>query len=253
MKSRWRIILSTIVAFAGTGVNSKARQAPAQISPSDVTTLLQDGRKLLEEGRSTLAEDTLMASRKSFAACVQADEKQALCFYELSRTEAYLAQARQVQKDKKTAAQWLDSAIENVQHAIQLHDESSNARALLGDLYGTKIDLGGMTAGWRYGPMVAKEDARALELDPNNPRALAAMGRRYFFAPAIFGGNVEKAIASFKKATILDPTYDEAFVWLAIAERKKGRTEDANKALSEALRLNPRSAFAKRIRAGAAE
>jgi tetratricopeptide (TPR) repeat protein len=247
------IILLTTSAFAGAGVISKAWQTLVPDPPPDAQALLRDGRKLLEEARSTLVEDALIGAKKLFDACVQMDEKQAQCFYELARTEAYLTQSRHLRRDKKTAVKWLDSAIESDQHAIQLNHKSSDAHALLGDRYGAKINLGGMTAGWRYGPMVGKEDAQALELDANDPRAHAAMARRYFFAPAIFGGNIEKALESFKKATTLDPTDDETFVWLAIAQRKKGHIEEADKAISEALRLNPRSVFAKRVLAGAAE
>jgi len=53
-------------------------------------------------------------------------------------------------------------------------------------------------------------------------------------------------VESFQKATTLDPHYDEAFVWLAIAYRKAGDSARAQSALSQALRLNSRSAFAKR-------
>jgi Flp pilus assembly protein TadD len=61
----------------------------------------------------------------------------------------------------------------------------------------------------------------------------------------MFGGDVDKAIASFRQATQLDPKSDEAYVWLAIALRKKGDAAGAEQALQQALQLNPRSAFAK--------
>jgi len=61
----------------------------------------------------------------------------------------------------------------------------------------------------------------------------------------MFGGDVEKAIESFRKSTQLDPRFDETYVWLAIALRKKGDATGADQALQEALRLNPRSMFAR--------
>ncbi len=137
----------------------------------------------------------------------------------------------------------------DVQRSIALNDRSSDAHALLGDLYGAKIS--GMMSGMKYGPKANAETQRAFELDPNSAQAFAVIGRKYFFAPSMFGGDLNKAIESFKKATTLDPNYDEAFVWLAIAYRKKGDSQDAQAALAEALRLNSRSVFAKRIQAGA--
>jgi eukaryotic-like serine/threonine-protein kinase len=61
----------------------------------------------------------------------------------------------------------------------------------------------------------------------------------------MFGGDVDKAIESFRTSTQIDPKSDETYVRLAIALRKKGDTAGAEQALQEALRLNPRSAFAK--------
>jgi tetratricopeptide (TPR) repeat protein len=223
--------------------------------PSLVATakLLRDGESRLKEGRTTLDEQVLVAARRDFTECVQMDSKSTQCFYDLARSEAYLEQVAQIQKDKKAAERWIDSAIEDAQHAIALDDGSSDAHALLADLYGNKIGLGGVFAGAHYGPKVDAEYERALQLDPNNSRVYVVMGHKYFFTPKMFGGNLDKAIESFQKATTLDSNYDEAFVWLAIAYRKKGNAQSAERALGEALHLNPRSAFAKRIQDGARE
>jgi tetratricopeptide (TPR) repeat protein len=175
------------------------------------------------------------------------------CSYNLARTDSYLAQAKQAQKDNKAAEHWLDSGIEDAKHAIELDDRSSDAHALLGDLYGRKIGLGGAFAGMRYGPKANAETERAFQLDANNPRAYAVVGRKYLFAPKIFGGDLNQAIESFQKATTLDPHYDEAFVWLAIAYRKRGDSEQAKAALAEALRLNSRSAFARQTESESGE
>jgi len=47
----------------------------------------------------------------------------------------------------------------------------------------------------------------------------------------------------------LHPQSDETLVWLAIALRKKGDGKGANQPLAEALRLNPRSVFARQTQA----
>ena len=106
-----------------------------------------------------------------------------------------------------------------------------------------------MFAGPKYGPKVQQENQRALEIDAKDPRAYASLGRQYLMAPKMFGGDLEKAIENLRKATQLDPRFDEAFVWLAIALRKKGDNAGADQALQEALRLTPESAFAKSIAA----
>lgn len=224
--------------------------AAGQNAPTGATSkLIQDGERQLEDGRTTLNQQTLLAAKSTFESCVHQDIKSSLCYYDLARTEAYLAREREFAKDKKGAERWIDSAMADVQRSIALNDRSSDAHALLGDLYGAKIS--GMMSGMKYGPKANAETQRAFELDPNSAQAFAVIGRKYFFAPSMFGGDLNKAIESFKKATTLDPNYDEAFVWLAIAYRKKGDSQDAQAALAEALRLNSRSVFAKRIQAGA--
>jgi tetratricopeptide (TPR) repeat protein len=157
------------------------------------------------------------------------------------RCEAYAAHG-----DKKKAESALDEAIANVQQSLKLNEKLADVHSLLADLYGRKISFGvGMFAGPKYGPKIKAENQRAQELDPNDPRVFASLGREYLNAPKMFGGDVDKAVESFRKSTQLDPKSDETFVWLGIALRKKGDAAGAQQAFNEALRLNPRSTFAR--------
>jgi tetratricopeptide (TPR) repeat protein len=119
---------------------------------------------------------------------------------------------------------------------------------LLAGLYGAKIT--GMFSGIQFGPKAGTETDRAFQLDPHNANAFAAIGRKHLYAPSAFGGNIDKAVEAFINATRYAPSSDEALVWLAIAERKKGNFDKSKQAVSEALRLNPSSVFAKRASAG---
>ena len=74
-----------------------------------------------------------------------------------------------------------------------------------------------------------------MELDRNDPRIYVVLGRRQLYAPRVFGGDIEKAIESFRKATIVDPHYGEAFVWLAIAYDKKRDASSAKIAVELAF------------------
>ena len=213
--------------------------------------LTQVGEGQLEEGRSTLDEEKLMAARKTFEQCLLQNVSNSLSYYYLGRTDSYVFQAKELQKDKKAAGRALDSAIENTRRSIALDERRADAHALLADLYGRKIGYGGMAAGMRYGPKAEAETRRALELDNNNALAYAVLGRRQLYSPKLFGGDIDKAIVSFRKATELDPRYDEGFVWLALAYQKKGDSVRARAAVAEALRLNGRSAFARQVQSAA--
>ncbi len=208
------------------------------------------GLRLLEAGRTARAEGPLHEAREYFAKLTQKSPGSSIYWYELARVDTYRCDAADARGDKKAASAAIDAALEEAQHSLQLNDTSADAHSLLADLYGRRIGLGGFMAGAHYGPKVQSENKRALELDGNNPRALASVGRQYLNTPKMFGGDVNKAIASFQKSVELDPKADETFVWLAIAQRKKGDAAAANRALDEALRLNPGSVFAQNTKAG---
>jgi len=216
--------------------------ASAQMSDPALT----DGLKLLDEARTTLDDGALTSAQTYFAKLTQQHPENAAYFYELARVHAYRSSAWSMRGEKKKAEHTLDVAITAALQSLKLEDKSSDAHSLLADLYGRKIGFGvGMFAGPKYGPKVQAENKRAQELDPNNPRVFASLGRQYLEAPHMFGGDVDKAIASFRKSIELDPKSDEAYVWLAVALRKKGDKAGADQALQQALQLNPRSVFAK--------
>ncbi len=220
----------------------------AQVS---LDQLVQDAERRLDAAASARNEDSLLAVRRVFEQCVHQDAGESRCYYDLGFADASLFQANDFRHDRKSAQRWLDSAIENTRRSLHLDEHRADAHALLAGLYGSKIAYGGMLAGMRYGLMSEAETRRALALDPGNAQAYAVLGRRYLYSPAIFGGDIDKAIDLFHKATILAPHNDGGFVWLAIAYRKKGDRARAQAALAEALRLNAHSAFAKQVQSGA--
>jgi tetratricopeptide (TPR) repeat protein len=202
--------------------------------------------QLIERGRTSLDQATLGQARDMAAAQTQQHPESAEAFYQLARVNSYRSDAYAMRHDKKNAEKALDEAIANLQQSLRLNEKSADAHSLLADCYGRKIGLGiPMFTGPKFGPKVQEENQRALELDANNPRAHASLGRQYFEAPKMFGGDLEKAVAEFRKAIELDPKSDETFVWLAMALRKKGDASGAQQAIESALRLNPESVFAK--------
>jgi tetratricopeptide (TPR) repeat protein len=218
---------------------------PAQAPDS----ILAEGVRLLEEGRTTLEEKPLTDAKNYFTQLAQTSKNPAH-FYQLARADSYLMESYAARHESKRAEQALEDAIAAAQHCIGLDDKSAEAHSLLADLYGRKISLGGFLAGPRFGPKIVAENKKALDLAPNDALVYASLGRQYLYAPKMFGGDVGRAIDNFLKATQLDPSSDENFVWLAIAYRKNGDTPHAEKALRQAVQLNPRSAFAKATAAG---
>jgi tetratricopeptide (TPR) repeat protein len=209
-------------------------------------SVLEKGRQLLLEARTTLDDKALAEASQYFTQLAQKDPNNPQFQYYLARVQSYRTDFYDNRQQRKQAEKALDEAIAAAQRAVGLDDKAAEFHSLLGELYGRKIGFGGFFTAMRYGPRANAETERALALDPNNPRAHACLGRKYLFSPRMFGGDIDKAVASFRKATELDPAFDENFVWLSIAYRKKGEPEAADRALQEALRLNPRSEFVRR-------
>ncbi|MGH9432290.1 MAG: tetratricopeptide repeat protein [Terriglobia bacterium] len=218
--------------------------APLQASPQDLA--YQQALQNLNQGASALDLTLLTRARETFQKLAAEHSSDAHDVYQLARVDYYMGSYYEmIAKNKKTFEQAIDDALRNAERAVQLEPDDSNAHALLGDLYGRKIGLGGIFAGMKYGPKGTEQMNQAVKLDPRNPYAYACLGRRYLFAPRAFGGNIQKAIESFKKATELDPTYDEGFVWLGIAYKTKGGASSARQDFNQALKIDPQNAQAR--------
>ena len=200
----------------------------------------------VEAARRTHDESQLQSVKVQLEQRIARDPHDAAAYFDLANVQSCLADVYEMRKDKKAAGAAVDKAIEAVQRSIQLQDKSANAHSLLADLYGRKISLGnGMFAGPKFGPKVKEENAKAMALDDKNPHVWASLGRQYLMAPKMFGGDVSKAIESFRKSLDLDSSQDETWVWLAKAFHKQGDKAKARDAMEHALSLNPGSPWVK--------
>lgn len=143
-------------------------------------------------------------------------------------------QRDQAKKTNKEGIGW-------AQKAVQLAPDSGPAHALLADLYGEKISLGDLFTAMDCGPKDGDENKKALALAPEDPKVLAAQGRRYLMAPDFAGGDPKKALDFFKRSLAVDPRSDETWVWLARTQKRLGDEAGARASLSKALQLNPQN------------
>jgi len=100
--------------------------------------------------------------------------------------------------NKLDASGAMDAALAALNHALELDPRHAESHALLGTLYGMKID-GSLIRGVRFGPRVARHRTLALESGANNPRVLYLLGTCQFHTakkPAAF----REALASFLAA-----------------------------------------------------
>jgi|SRR5215470_10449209 len=84
-------------------------------------------------------------------------------------------------------------------------------------------------------PEVKRGMETALELDPRFPPAYSLAGTVYYEVPGLFGGDLEKSEALFRKGLEVDPHFTGLRVGLARTLIKRLRTADAKRELQAVL------------------
>ncbi|MEA2005852.1 MAG: tetratricopeptide repeat protein [Acidobacteriota bacterium] len=150
-------------------------------------------------------------------------------------------------EDRQKSIEYLDEAIKNCEKSISLKDDYSNAHALLGQLFGMKINFSDSPfAGMQYGSKAQMELDKALRIDKKNPMALTFLGLSKMYTPEIYGGSIETAISLFQQAIESDPKYYDAYVFLAqLLREKRNNYEAARQYLLKAIAIDPQRKWAK--------
>ena len=84
-------------------------------------------------------------------------------------------------------------------------------------------------------PEVRKGMETALELDPRFPPAYALAGTVYYEVPGLFGGDLDKSEALFRRGLEVDPRFTGLRVGLARTLIKRGRIPEARRELQAVL------------------
>jgi len=84
---------------------------------------------------------------------------------------------------------------------------------------------------------------KAQILQPDSQAVLFGLGSFYFLAPAIVGGNINKARDYLERAVKIDPLFADAYVRLAQVYKVKGDSEKYEKYLRKARGIDPENAL----------
>ena len=84
-------------------------------------------------------------------------------------------------------------------------------------------------------PEVKRGMETAIELDPRFPQAYVLAGTVYYEVPGLFGGDLEKSEALFRKGLEIDPRFTSLRVGLARTLIKRGRPDEARRELQAVL------------------
>jgi tetratricopeptide (TPR) repeat protein len=144
-------------------------------------------------------------------------------------------------------AEWGEKGANVALEAVELAKddaERSEAHRLAGECSVHRIN--GPIAGLRIGPVAKAQIEEALRLDPGNREAIRAQGLMFLHNPPINGGDLERAVETFKKVSEMkDGDWPRAL--LAQAWLKRGRPERARLEANRALAINPKNRLAQLI------
>ena len=118
------------------------------------------------------------------------------------------------EKREELLKKYLERAKKLCERSVELNPNFSDSRRLLADIYGWMINIRWYLALF-YGPSADTQLKNAYTLNEENPMVMLAIGRNLLYAPAIFGGDEEKAQEWFLKAYKTCPTCPEVKYWVA--------------------------------------
>jgi TolB-like protein/DNA-binding winged helix-turn-helix (wHTH) protein/Tfp pilus assembly protein PilF len=133
----------------------------------------------------------------------------------------------------------LHSAVEHFEQAVQRSPEYARAWAGLADAYAV-LGFYDYLAPVEAFPKAREAATRALELDPSNASAQAALG----YVALYYEWDLAEAEKSFRKSIALDPSYSKSHQWYGNLLTAAGRFDEAEQEMRLAQQLEPLSLIA---------
>lgn len=198
----------------------------------------------LERARDQQDRPALDRIAAQYAAGAQSAPKDAEAQYRAALAASYNAEVALEVKDKERARRAAESGIAPAERAIALKPANGEYYRILATLYGQVIPANPMS-GISYGKKAKEAIGKALELSPKSASVHMAEGVGNYYMPAMFGGGPDLAAKNFREAIALDPKNAEAYLWLALAQKKLHKNADARQSLAKSLELNPARVWAK--------
>ncbi|MDD5431503.1 MAG: hypothetical protein PHO70_00725 [Candidatus Omnitrophica bacterium] len=122
-------------------------------------------------------------------------------------------------------------------------DDIALAYMMLGAINSKRCSDGWLFGKIKYGTQIKRNFEKAKEISPDLSETHLCMGTFYLKAPAIAGGDLDKAIEELNIAYKMTPDFATVNVRLAQAYKKKGDLDKYNYYLKRAKELDPENEF----------
>ena len=223
-----------------------------------IDSFIVEGKQQLHHALNTWKEQDLLSARAFFERLQTDPTYSWLIHYYIALADYRIVSFYFSQQNQEQAKKYIDDGIEHLQSCLEMKDDFAEAYSLLSSLYGNKIGTDpqlGMTLGPKSGVMMAK----AMKLEPQNPRTQLIAAWSAYFTPKMWGGgkdkakeHYEQAIAFFDSFKVTDPLlpdwgHDEAYAWLGMAQMEAEEFEAAKTNFNKALEINPEYGWVKYV------
>ncbi len=181
MKNLFFIIIMVTTSFVGRSQNQALENA------------INEGLTLLDSAK-TMADMQAAVSKFQRIAMVEPSRWEPLYYLAYAQTNMSFWE-----RDGDTKDKILDQAETNLNKSIELNGDKSELLALQGFIYQGRIQVSPMR-GMTYSQKAAEVLEKALEENPENPRAQFLLAQNIYFTPKMFGGGAKNALPEFLKA-----------------------------------------------------
>jgi len=246
--SRWLSILILFTALAAQADGRADQLTVAGIAEFTAAYQAWDGQRF-----SAATEIFRQATTNASASCTN--------YYWLGTAQFHLMLQLQNIAPNPTnapaAEAAMDAAVEALKTAVKLDERHAESHALLGTLYGMKINGSVLRAAW-FGPRVAKHRGKAMESGAHNPRVQYLLGMCQFHTakkPAAWREALttllaaEELFAAEAEVTRgpLDPRwgYDSCLTFIGRTYELLGQRKEAADYFRKALAVHPADHLAK--------
>lgn len=119
---------------------------------------------------------------------------------------------------------------------------------MLGTINSRRCFKGGLFSKIKYCTKIRSYFLKAKELGPDLPEVHLGLGTFYLLAPAIIGGNSERAFKELELALKLSPDFATANARLAQCYKKKGDLEKYNCYIKRTMQIDPENEVLREIK-----
>ena len=220
-------------------------------SETEIDSLIVRGKQQLRYAAlAKFKEQDLMLARAHFERLSSNESYAWLIRYYIALADYRLVSFYFSKQNKEAAKKYIEDGIEQLEACIEEREDFVEAYSLLSSFYGNKIGINPLL-GITLGPKSGSTMAKAMSLEPHNPRNHLIAGWSAYFTPKMFGGGKDKAKRYFRQAiacfdstkaataTLPDWGHDEACAWLGLLYMKQSVPDSARINFNRALEINP--------------